>query len=363
MIKDKPLSKPLSTPHFDLTNRFVMAPLTRQRAGSGLVPHALNALYYGQRSSAGLIVSEASQISPRGLGYANTPGIYSEEQIEGWRLVTDAVHEKGGRIFCQLWHVGRHSHPFLQEDGGLPVAPSAVAEPGHITTPRGKVETVVPHALTVEEIEEIINDYRKAALNAIKAGFDGVEIHAANGYLIDQFLNDNSNIRTDKYGGNAANKCRFAIEVTQAITEAIGSSKVGIRLSPSGTNFGIRNENPVETFEYLVNELNKFDLAYIHLIEPRTESLIRLPQYLKKVTPHFRSLIKTTLITSAGYDFASADKVMLDGHADLVAFGKMYISNPDLAERYALDAPLTPYDENTFYGGGSAGYTDYPFFK
>jgi N-ethylmaleimide reductase len=363
MTKNKPLSTPISTPHFNLSNRFVMAPLTRQRAGSDLAPHALNALYYSQRSGAGLIISEASQISPRGLGYSNTPGIYNAKQIEGWRLVTDAVHEKGGKIFCQLWHVGRHSHPFLQEDGSLPVAPSAVAEPGYITTPRGKVETVIPHSLTVEEIEETIKDYRKAALNAIQAGFDGVEIHAANGYLIDQFLNDNSNIRTDNYGGNIANKCRFAIEVTQAVTEAIGSSKVGIRLSPSGTNFGIRNENPVATFEHLVKELNKFDLAYIHLIEPRIESLALLPQYLKQVTPHFRSLIKTALITSAGYDFDSADKAIIDGHADMVAFGKMYISNPDLAERYLLDAPLTPYDEKTFYGGGSAGYTDYPFFN
>lgn len=358
----------LLTSHFQLgrhlmKNRFVMAPLTRQRAGKGLIPHSLNALYYAQRASAGLIISEASQISPRGMGYSNTPGIYSEKQVEGWKLVTDAVHQKGGLIYCQLWHVGRHSHPLLQEGGCLPVAPSAISEPGLITTLEGKLPAVVPHALSLDEIKQTIEDYRKAAINAIAAGFDGVEIHAANGYLIEQFLNDSSNSRKDEYGGTIENKTRFAVEVTKAVCEAIGSQRTGIRLSPSGTNFGVRNEKPVETFEHLVGTLNQFKLAYIHLIEPQPDSLIELPHYLKNVTTHFRPIIQTSLITSAGYDFKSAERVVQDGTADLVAFGKLFISNPDLVERYMQGHPLQAYDTNTFYGGGAEGYTDYPFIN
>ncbi len=360
-MSQKPLLAKLDNGRVSFSNRFVMAPLTRQRAGSGLVPTALNALYYQQRASAGLIVSEASQISPKGQGYPNTPGIYSQEQIAGWKLVTNSVHEAGGKIFCQLWHVGRHSHPLIQLDGGLPFGPSAVAETGHVTTTKGKMEPVIPHAMTLDEIKSTVDDYRQAALNAIEAGFDGVEIHGANGYLMDQFLNDNSNIRNDEYGGSIENKCRFAVEVTAAITEAIGAEKVGIRLSPSGTNFGILNQQPVETFEYLIEKLNGFQLAYIHLIEPVKKSLEELPHYLKSVTPHFRPLIKTTLITSAGYRFDTAETAIETGIADMVAFGKDFISNPDLVERYRRDAFLNQYDVDTFYGGGEKGYTDYPF--
>ena len=361
MNSKKVLANPYSSSHLQLNNRFVMAPLTRQRASEGLAPAALNAQYYNQRASAGLIVSEASQISPKGMGYSNTPGIYSPKQVEGWKAVTAAVHEKGGKIFCQLWHVGRHSHPLLQQDGSLPFAPSAVAETVMITTPAGKLEPVVPHAMSAGEIKLTIDDYVKAAKNAMLAGFDGVEIHGANGYLIDQFLNDTSNIRTDLYGGSIENKCRFGLEVTAAVSQSIGNEHTGIRLSPSGTNFGVRNEKPVETFEYLTGELNKFDLAYIHLIEPDQKSLLQLPNYLKKVTGHFHPFIKTTLITSAGYTFETAEKVIKDELADLVAFGKTFISNPDLVERYILDAPLNPFDISTFYGGGAEGYTDYPF--
>ena len=360
-MSHKPLLSKLETGRISFSNRFAMAPLTRQRAGAGLAPTALNASYYQQRASAGLIVSEASQISPKGQGYSNTPGIYSEEQIAGWKLVTKAVHDAGGKIFCQLWHVGRHSHPLIQLNGGLPFGPSAVAETGHVTTPKGKMQPVVPHAMTLEEIKSTIHDYKQAALNAIEAGFDGVELHGANGYLIDQFLNDNSNIRNDQYGGTIENKCRFALEVTTAVTQAIGAEKVGIRLSPSGTNFGILNQQPVETFEYLIEQLNNFQLAYIHLIEPVVKSLEHLPQYLKRVTSHFRPLINTILITSAGYQFNTAEAAIESGEADMVAFGKDFISNPDLVERYRRNAPLNPYDVDTFYGGGEKGYTDYPF--
>lgn len=360
-MQQKILATPFNVGNMTLSNRFVMAPLTRQRAGSDLAPNELNALYYGQRSSAGLIISEASQISPQGMGYANTPGIYSKSQIEGWKKVTNAVHEQGGYIFCQLWHVGRHSHPVLQEGGKTPVAPSAIAEEGLITTPNGKLPAVVPQALSQEEIKSIIEDYRTAARNAIAAGFDGVEIHAANGYLIEQFLNDSSNKRTDDYGGSIQNKTRFAVEVTGAICQAIGSNRTGIRLSPSGTNFGVRNEQPVETFEYLIKALERFNLAYIHLIEPQQEAVAQLPHYLSNVTAHFRPLIQTVLITSAGYTFQSAEKAVQEGKADLVAFGKLFISNPDLVERYKNDFPIAPYDSASFYGGGAAGYTDYPF--
>ncbi len=241
MIPDNILLSPYVDGKLALPNRFVMAPLTRQRAAKGLVLNEMHALYYAQRASAGLIISEASQISPKGMGYPNTPGIYSAQQIEGWKRVTRAVQQAGGHIFCQLWHVGRHSHPLLQADGGLPVAPSAIAEPGQITTPAGKMEAVVPKALSEQEIAQTILDYRQAALHAMQAGFDGVEIHAANGYLIEQFLNDSSNKRQDNYGGSIENKCRFGLEVTAAVVDAIGSDRTGIRLSPSGTNFGVMN--------------------------------------------------------------------------------------------------------------------------
>lgn len=362
-MQKKILLAPYVTSTLKLSNRFVMAPLTRQRAGEGLAPTPLNVTYYKQRASAGLIISEASQISPRGQGYPNTPGIYSQAQIDGWKAVTSAVHMESGKIFCQLWHVGRHSHPIIQEDGGLPVAPSAVRETGHVTTPKGKMEPVTPHALTTAEIKLTVADYKQAALNAIEAGFDGVEIHGANGYLMDQFLNDSSNLRKDKYGGTIANKCRFAMEVVQAVSEAIGPDRTGIRLSPSGTNFGVLNQDPVSTFTHLVRELNAFKLAYIHLIEPVQSTLTELPQYLKQVTPYFRNIYDGTLITSAGYDFRLAENIIASGHADLVAFGKLFISNPDLVERYTSNTALNAWDKDTFYGGGEKGYTDYPMLK
>lgn len=362
-MNTKILSTHYHSAGLELKNRFVIAPLTRQRAGEGNAPTPLNALYYKQRATAGLIISEASPISAQAIGYANVPGIYTQQQIDGWKLVTEAIHAEGGKIFIQLWHVGRHSHPVLQENGKLPVAPSAVKETGHVTTPVGKMEPVVPHALTIEEIKQILLDYSQAALNAMEAGFDGVEIHGANGYLVDQFLNDTSNLREDNYGGSIENKARFVLEVVDNVVNAIGNEKTGIRLSPSGTNFGVRNEKPVETFDYLVEKLNACKLAYLHLVEPVQSSLEQLPQYLKVVTPHFRKIYQGTLITSAGYNFETAEKVIREGNADLVAFGKDFISNPDLVARYEQNIPLNKWDMATFYGGNEVGYTDYPFLR
>lgn len=359
----KILLNPYESEGFNSKNRFVMAPLTRQRAGNGLVPNELNALYYAQRASAGLIVSEATQISPQGQGYVSTPGIYSEDQVEGWKTVTEAVHNAGGLIFCQLWHVGRHSHPEILLNGGWPVGPSAIPETGLITTPSGKAPVVIPHALSKDQIKRTVEDFALAAANAIRAGFDGVEVHGANGYLIDQFLNDSSNTREDEYGGSIENKCRFAMEVVDAVVGSIGNKKAGIRLSPSGTNFGVRNLRPVDTFEYLIQNLNRFQLSYLHLIEPVQSTLADLPDYLRRVTTHFRSIYSGTLITSAGYNFETAEEAIRQGDTDLVAFGKNFISNPDLIRRYALDHPLNPWDMATFYGGNEAGYTDYPFMK
>ncbi len=360
-MNDKILLSPYLSDSLKLRNRFVIAPLTRQRAGEGNAPTELNASYYKQRATAGLIISEASPISDQAIGYPNVPGIYTRKQIDGWKKVTYAIHEEGGCIFIQLWHVGRHSHPLFQKGGKLPVAPSAVAEKGHVTTLQGKMEPVVPHALELEEIQQIINDFRIAALNAIEAGFDGVEIHGANGYLIDQFLNDSSNLRQDQYGGTIANKARFGLEVVHAVTDAIGSHRTGIRLSPSGMNFGIENNKPIDTFDFLIDKLNDVSLAYLHLVEPVQYNLDPFPQYLKTLTPHYRKIFRGTLITSAGYTFETAEKILREGDADLVAFGKSFISNPDLVDRYRLNAPLNKWDMATFYGGDEHGYTDYPF--
>ncbi len=359
----KPLLEPFQTGSIQVSNRFVMAPLTRQRAGKNLEPTDLNVKYYQQRASAGLIISEASQISPKGQGYINTPGIYSKTQIEGWQKVTEAVHKAGGRIVCQLWHVGRHSHPLIQLDGSMPVAPSAVAETGHITTPAGKLKPVIPQALSLAEIKATIADYRRAAHNAVAAGFDGVEIHGANGYLIEQFLNDSSNIRTDKYGGDIPNKTRFALEVVEAVVNEIGADRTGIRLSPSGRNFGVSNEKPVETFTYLIERLNEFDLAFIHLIEPFPQTINGLENYLASPTKYFKPLIKSPVTTAGGMTFELAEKMLINGQTDLIAFGRDYISNPDLVDRYQNDWPLQPYNTDTFYGGNEKGYTDYPFYN
>ncbi|HBB33466.1 MAG TPA: alkene reductase [Cyanobacteria bacterium UBA9273] len=355
---------------YTLPNRMVMAPLTRNRAGAGNVPTDLNATYYAQRASAGLIITEASQISAQGMGYPNTPGIYSPQQIEGWQLVTKAVHDRKGHIFLQLWHVGRISHPDLQPEGALPLAPSAIAPEGMASTYSGEKPFVTPRALATEEIPLIVEQYRKGAENALAAGFDGVEIHSANGYLLDQFLQDGANQRCDRYGGSIENRARLLMEVTEAVVSVWGADRVGVRLSPSGTFNSMSDSNPVATFSYVAEALNRFGLAYLHLVEPRINP-DALNRWAKgnntSNTPqpdltarYFRSLFHGTLISAGGYDRALGNATLAAGDADLIAYGRLFISNPDLPQRFALNAPLNPYDRSTFYGGDEKGYTDYP---
>ncbi len=356
MTSEKTLFKPVTVGPYQLSNRLVMAPLTRNRAGTGLVPTALNATYYAQRASAGLIISEATQISPQGMGYFNTPGIYSPEQVEGWKLVTKAVHDRSGHIFLQLWHVGRISHPSLQPDTALPVAPSAIAPAGNALTNDGEQPFVKPRALETAEIPGIVADYRKAAENALAAGFDGVEIHSANGYLLDQFLHDGTNHRTDNYGRSLENRARLLMEVAQAVVDTCGSDRVGIRLSPSGTFNDVSDSDLKTLFTYVIEQLNSFNLAYLHLVEPRAYAGVTV-----ELTTHFfRPIYNGTLIAAGGYDRESGNAAIASGDADLVAYGRTYIANPDLAERFAMNVPLNPYDRSTFYGGTEKGYTDYP---
>lgn len=344
-----------------LSNRVVMAPMTRSRAGEGNVPTELNAKYYRQRASAGLIISEGTQISKQGVGYPWTPGIHSGEQIEGWKKVTDAVHEEGGRIFAQIWHVGRISHPYFH-DGELPVAPSAVKPEGQAFTPEGMKDFVKPRALETEEIAGVIDDYVQAAKNAMKAGFDGVEIHGANGYLIDQFIQDATNQRTDRYGGSKKNRARFALEVTEAVADAIGSKRTGIRLSPSGEFNDMYDSNSKETFTYLIEQLNPLDLAYLHLVEPLSDVSDK-PNYADNVAAFYRPAYNGTLIICGGYDRESGIEVLEAGNADLVAYAQLFLANPDLPERFAQNASLNEPDSDTFYGGREEGYTDYPYME
>ena len=361
------LLEPFKLGNLELSNRIVMAPLTRRRAGENNAPTSLNALYYAQRSSAGLIVSEATQISPQGTSLPRTPGIYSPEQIAGWQRVTQAVHEKGGRIFLQLWHGGRCSHPSLQPNGELPVAPSAIA-PGEemaLTITEEEVPFLVPRALLTEEIPGIITQYRQAAENALKAGADGVEIHGASGYLLDQFLQDNSNKRTDEYGGSIENRARLLLEVTASVIEVWGSNRVGVRLSPSSTFQDMNDSNPEALFNYVVTQLERLKLAYLHIVEPRikgshddfTEKKVQLGVH------HFRPLYSGTLITAGGYTCETGEAIIVQGDADLVSYGRLFIANPDLPKRFALNAPLNSYHRPTFTGGSERGYIDYPFLE
>ncbi|PZU99948.1 MAG: alkene reductase [Pseudanabaena sp.] len=354
------LLSPIKLGRYTLPNRIVMAPLTRNRAATGYVPHALNALHYGQRASAGLLITEASQVCPEGMGYPNTPGIYSAEQVAGWKLVTEAVHAKGGKIFLQLWHVGRISHPDLQPNGQLPVAPSAIAPEGEASTYTGMKPFVTPRALELSEIPQIIEQYRLGAKNALEAGFDGVEIHSANGYLLDQFLQDNTNHRDDIYGGSVENRARLLLEVTEAVVEVWGGDRVGVRLSPSGTFNSMYDSNRAVTFGHAVKELNRFDLAYLHLVAPRVEGFGTAEGQAELGADFFRPIYNGTIITAGGYNFETGNAAIASGNADLVAFGRLYIANPDLVERFAANAPLNKPDRNTFYGGDKKGYTDYP---
>jgi N-ethylmaleimide reductase len=355
------LFSPFSLGPLTLANRIVMAPLTRSRAGEGGAPVPLNAEYYAQRASAGLIISEATNISPQGKGYAFTPGIHTEKQVAGWKLVTHAVHANGGKIFCQLWHVGRISHPSLQPDGELPVAPSAVRPNVKAFTETGMQDCVTPRALRLDEMPGLLDQYRHAARCAKEAGFDGVEIHAANGYLLHQFLSEKTNLRSDAYGGTVENRARLALEVTEAVAEIWGGERVGIRLAPVTPANDIAGGDPTPVFTYLVEELNRFSLAYVHVVEGATGGP-------RDVAPGFdfqalRRRFRGAYMANNGYDLKLALEARAKNLADLVCVGRPFIANPDLVERWRSGAPLNTPDATTFYGGGVRGYTDYPFLR
>ncbi|PKQ64451.1 alkene reductase [Labilibaculum filiforme] len=355
------LLTPFTIGEIELKNRMVMAPMTRNRAGVGNVPTKLMAEYYEQRAGAGLIISEGSQVSPQGMGYPATPGIYSKEQIDGWKQVTKAVQSKGGKIFIQLWHVGRISHPDFH-NGDLPVAPSAICAAGQAFTYEGLKDFVTPRALEIKEIEAIVADFKTAAKNAKEAGFDGIEIHAANGYLIDQFLVDKTNHRTDKYGGTVENRARFLFEVLEATLQVWDAGAVGIRLSPSGLFNDMGDSNPSAIFNYVIEKLNGYDLSYLHLIEPLMP-LDEHPKLIKDVTDYYGKQYKGVRMVNGGFTKDSGHEVIVSKKADLVSFGVPYLANPDLEKRFAQGVELNVANQETFYGGNEVGYTDYPALK
>ena len=348
------LFSPLKLGDIEIPNRIVMAPLTRCRASAGRVPNALMAEYYAQRASAGLILSEATCVSAQGVGYPDTPGIWSDAQVEGWQGVTQAVHAAGGRIFLQLWHVGRVSHPEYL-DGQLPVAPSAIAPAGTVSLLRPQREFVTPRALDTAEIAGIVEDYRKGAENAKRAGFDGVEVHGANGYLLDQFLQDSTNQRQDNYGGPIENRARLLLEVTDAAISVWGAGRVGVHLAPRGDTHSMGDSNPLETFGYVAEQLGRRGIAFIFTRESLGDN---------RISPQLKQRFGGVLIANESFTRDSAQQVIAAGEADAVSFGKDYIANPDLVRRLQLNAALNPYDANSFYGYGlsdpTLGYTDYP---
>jgi N-ethylmaleimide reductase len=346
---------PIRVGPYELPHRIVMAPMTRNRAGRGNVPTPLNATYYAQRASAGLIITEATQVSPQGVGYPNTPGIHTDEQVAGWRRVTSAVQRRRGRIFLQLWHVGRISHPYYQPGGALPVAPSAIRPKGEIYTPEGPKPFVTPRALDASEIPVIVRQFAEGARRARDAGFDGVELHAANGYLIDQFLRDGTNRRTDRYGGAVENRARFLLELTEAVCAVWGADRVGVRLSPVSSFNDMADSDPARTFAYAAERLNALGVAYVHVVEHITPEAPA-----PRITPLVRAAFRGPLMVNDGYDRALAEAAVTEGRADLVSFGKPFLANPDLPERFAEGAPLNVPEPSTFYGGDERGYTDYP---
>lgn len=342
----------------ELSNRMVMAPMTRSRAIEGNVPTPLAVIYYTQRASAGLIITEGSQVSPKGVGIIRTPGIHSPLQVAGWRKVTEGVHKAGGKIFLQLWHVGRLSHPDFLE-GELPVAPSSLPFDGEVHTRQGKKKFVIPRALELDEIPVIIEHFRKGAQNAKAAGFDGVEIHGANGYLLDQFLRDGSNHRTDKYGGSLENRLRFPLEVTEAVVSVWGADRVGYRISPHFSSYSMSDSNPCQTFSYFTEELNNIGIGYIHMVEPVGGRMGAIAP-AAELAPLIQDIFEGTLILNGGYDFRSANEAIEKGDADLISFGVLFLANPDLPERFRKNAPLNQADVATFYMDGEKGYIDYP---
>ncbi|MBZ9627816.1 alkene reductase [Psychroflexus sp. CAK1W] len=355
------LLKPIQIGDMELKNRVIMAPMTRNRADNKHnAPTDLHATYYKQRASAGLIISEGSQVSYEARGYINTAGIHKPEQVEGWKKVTDAVHEEGGKIFVQLWHVGRISHPDFH-DGEKPLAPSALNANAQCFTEDGFQDTVEPKAMTTEEVKQTVQDFKRAAKNAVDAGFDGIEIHSSNGYLLHQFFNKSSNHRTDEYGGSKEGRTRILFEILNAVRVFFPENRIGVRLNPSLDGiFGMEaDEETIPTFEYIVKKLNEYDLAYLHLSEPFND--VSGKDYLvSNIAEHFRPRYKGNLMINAGFDQESGNKVIEDGNADMVAFGKLFISNPDLPVRFEKNAELQDWDQDTFYDTGKKGYTDYP---
>jgi N-ethylmaleimide reductase len=342
----------------ELPNRMTMSALTRCRAVEGNVPNPLAVTYYAQRASAGLIVSEATQVTPLGQGYPHTPGIHSDEQVKGWIRVTDAVHQAGGRMFLQLWHVGRVSHPDFH-NGQLPVAPSALPVEGELFTPLGKKKIETPRALELSEIPQVVEQFKKGAENAMAAGFDGVEIHGANGYLLDQFTKSGTNHRSDAYGGSLMNRLRFPLEVADAVTGVWGPERVGYKVAPLFDNYSMSDADPVETFTHLARELNRLKLAYLCVAEgiagPR-----KPPAGTVLLTPILRQVFHQAYMVNGGYDAQLGNEVIEKGGADLVSYGTLFLANPDLPQRFQQKAALNPADPATYYGGTEKGYTDYP---
>ena len=356
-----PLFQPTALGALELKNRIAMAPMTRSRAGAGEVINASAATYYSQRAGAGLIISEATQISRQGQGYPSTPGMFSDAQVAGWRGVTDAVHAAGGLMVAQLWHVGRVSLPDYQPDGGPPVSASDVAAEGQAMRPDFSMTPfVTPRPLTEAEIEGIIADYAHAARQAKAAGFDGVELHGANGYLVDQFLRDGANRRTDRWGGSVENRARFLVEVTRALVEVWGPERVGVRLSPLGTNNGMSDSDPAATFGHAAAALKPFGLAFLHLIEAEPPHPMAGPEGSPRLAKALREAFGGPVMLNGGLDRAKAEAALADGRADLVSVGVPFLANPDLPERWRTGAELNRADRATFYGGGEAGYVDYP---
>lgn len=360
-MSENPLLQPITVGPYTLRNRMMMAPLTRTRADNEYdAPTALHREYYRQRASAGLVISEGSQISRQGQGYINTAGIYNEQQVAGWKKVLEAVHAEGGRMFAQLWHVGRVSHNYFH-DGRPPVAPSPLrAEHSKVYTPRGYEQASKPRALEKAEIHDIINDFQQAALNALEAGFDGVQIHGANGYLIEQFLHDTSNKRRDEYGGSMQNRARFLFEVLEAVVLVAGADRVALRLSPSNLNNTRNDSQSGRLYEYVINQLSDFGLAFLELLEP-LKPVDEHPQLVREVARYFRPFYNGTLVSNGNHDRSSGIRMLQEKTADMISYGRLFLANPDLPRRFKLDAPLNEPDPSTFYGKGPKGYTDYPF--
>ncbi len=355
------LFDPIQLGGLSLSNRILMAPLTRGRAGDSRIPNDLMVEYYAQRAEAGLTITEATAISPQGYGWAGAPGIYTDEMEAGWKRVTDAVHKRGGKIVLQLWHMGRLSHPIFQ-NGQPTVAPSAIKPEGFTRDASGKKEYTIPRALEVSELPGIIDDYVLATQRSLRAGFDGVEIHGANGYLLDQFVRDGANQRTDEYGGSIENRLRFPLQVVKAVVKEAGHERTGIRISPTNPNGGTKDSDPIKTFTAYANALSGFNLAYMHVMESFPESGKAVPG-VPYVTPEIRKAYKGNLIVNGGYDLQHGNEVIESGLAQGVAFGVPFLANPDLVRRLKMNMPLNAPDPATFYGGGAEGYTDYPVME